>query len=165
MSPSEEKSPWPRILKIIAMVTLLFAAGHLGQSIRSLLWTLNPPVRAWPARASVSQYWDTMRATLAILLILGALVSLMMIASSAVLLRSGRGVKSTIFGAKCLLLLWAIVIITRLFSHAASALEYLADNAIVIVFPAILLLILREYTTQNPQPAPIAALPLPSAGN
>jgi hypothetical protein len=99
-------------------------------------------------------------ATRAILMIFGALVSLMMIASSAVLLRRGYGMKTLIVGAKLLLLFWILATAINMIFRAASTLEYLADNAIAIIFPLIVLFLLQEYLRPNPQPAPLLVMPL-----
>jgi hypothetical protein len=162
LSNSDVRSPWPQILKIVAVVALVFAIGHLWVSVRGLLRTLNPPALPRGANPWANPPWNIFRATQAVLMILGAPVSLLMIAGSAIYLRRGYGTKALLVGAKLFLLLWILMVLTNIVFRRAAALEYLVDNAMTIVFPLIVLFLLQEYLMPNPQSAPLLVTPLPA---
>jgi hypothetical protein len=145
-----QANPWPVVVRMIALVVLLFAAGQLLSDALTIYMTFTEPIPAglFPSRM---QLLFSSRGPLAVVDVLacGAMIA------GALLVLKQRSATLLMWVARAWVLIWAAGMILWLVAQGALAVEYLDNNTMVAAFPVAVILLLGVYQKTEPQAAPV----------
>src|SRR5438128_1669955 len=152
-APQQLVGPWPRLLKIISVMMLLFSLIQLVGVGRYIDRLMRPP--EWPN----SNYDTTTRTTgesIAISIVIFTGVADVFVAGGAIRLYRRREAGLLIIGLWLWLLVWAAGVLQYIFEYwpliSVIASNQLLNKAEFVSFPALVLLILGEYAGHPPLP-------------
>jgi hypothetical protein len=147
-------SGWPRILRIIAALSFIFALVttiNAGFAISSIYSQLGSPVRT--SFNSEAYKYQASRGLLAIARLgIGAI----MLVAVFQLWRRGLWPRVLMITARLWLAIWILGLILPLYWNRQAFLEYITDRVIPAIittaFPVMIVLTLREYSKSHRQP-------------
>jgi|SRR5882672_6013984 len=142
----DQPNPWPRILRLITLLTLLFAGSQLLLDVRDAF-------AAFESRATVSQTpfrWRVIITFQTALAVIDAVVCAAMLLGAILLIKRVASTFLITIATRMWFFLWFLGIIVWLISWSFRRLEYLANNALCVAFPVLILWLLREYENTSP---------------
>ncbi|HEV8293588.1 MAG TPA: hypothetical protein VGP94_16755 [Tepidisphaeraceae bacterium] len=147
-------SGWPRILRIVAFLGVIFAIitiVNAGFSIVSIFGQLGSPLRT-----SYNSEAYKYQASRGLLAIARAGIGAVMLVAAFRLWRQGLWHRVLMAATRLWLAIWLLNLLLPLYFSPRSVLEFLSGSAlqaiIAAAFPLMILLTLREYSKSHPQP-------------
>jgi hypothetical protein len=141
--------PWPRVRKIVAIAVVLFAASQTILDGHLVYTSLYPPPSGPYPRSSAM---DAQMAARGVLTVADFAACCLMIIGVLQFFQRRHSVLLMVVGARLWLAFWLIGMIVNQLDRGFYELVYIANNAISIMMPLVMLLLFREYAKRNPQP-------------
>ena len=159
ISPDQpaQLNPWPSILRLIALVALLFAAAHILLDLSPLVGSISRPSISPPpttSRVRVSSSLRTVQRLRVPLAAIDALDCALMIAGALLMLQFPQIRFPLLLACWAWLAIWAAGVAVNLFSLGWRGIQFLGLNVMWIGFPVLAILLLRQHRATNPAAAP-----------
>jgi len=152
-STDHASSGWPRILRIVAALSLIFAivtTVNAGSTLYSNLTQLGSLGRS----SRISEGYK-LQASRAVLAAARVGIGTVMLVAAFRLRRHGLRHQVLMVTARLWLAIWFLGLILPLYLYRESMLEYISGSVVqaikTVAFPLLILLILREYSKSHPQ--------------
>src|SRR5882724_47054 len=144
-----QPDPWPRILRWMALLALLFAVAQIymdAQTVRAswVLRSMNYPL---------GLKWQISRGLRGALAVIDIVALVVMIFGALLLLKRPTSILPVTLGAKMWLVIWVLGMLVTVSTQGFFVVTYLVQNAVWIGFPAAIVVLMREYAKVMPTPA------------
>ena len=143
--------PWPRIIKAVALATVVFALFNLLDAAVRIYWYIT-----YTGPGSIERYvltWHQIQVMSNIMAVIHGLMSVFIAAAAFGLLKRGRGERLFTFSLRLWLLIWVLGFAVRCFAFGMQNWQYLAatlvNGLIYAALPVAVLLALREYSRKQ----------------
>ena len=136
-----QADPWPRILRLLALVALLFAVSQVLVD-----WLIVYGLfRYKSVYSSLPRRWEIANTIHSGLAVIDALTACVMIAGALLLLKKTPRVSPLLLAAYNWLFIWTLDTVVQMVGLGFRQVEYLGHSATWIVFPLLAILLLKEY--------------------
>lgn len=149
-------NPWPSILRLIALVALLFAAAQILLDLPTLVGSVSRPSispRPNTRPALISPKWQTVHRLRAVLATLDALDCGLMIAGALLMFQFPKIRLPILLASWAWLGIWATGAGLSLFALGWRGIEFLGLNVMWVGFPVLTILLLNEHGKTSAQSA------------
>src|SRR3989442_757300 len=86
---AEGLSSWPRLMRVVAIMTIVFAAVEMANGANAIHWAFQPPPAGFGA--SYAEFLKGVRLRITVFVIARAVIELVLAAAAAHFLKRGRG--------------------------------------------------------------------------
>ena len=148
----EHLSPWPRLLPVVAMLSVVYGVIIAGSAASYIHLILTAP--AFRGTGGYSSLYYTIRDWRVAFAISRGVIGLLIMVAGARFWMHGRWHRLIMVGVQLWLAVWALETLVSMYLFGQRAIEYLVSNVIrevtTAAFPLLILLILREYSKSLP---------------